>query len=156
MTERNGLPIAAYLGALVALALSAAFVAVLAVVIWLPPRPPDVMRADEVADHFQSGYEHMIEVNRPLNESGVIWSIRDEEPDKSDSPYMRATQRQLARELELQPDQVRVAASSVRSNETFVFRVREIDMDEITRRSQEAAERVARDAEREAERAAAH
>lgn len=155
MTERNGLPIAAYLGALVALALSAAFVAVLAVVIWLPPRPPDVMRADEVADHFQSGYEHMIEVNRPLNESGVIWSIRDEEPDKSDSPYMRATQRQLARELELQPDQVRVAASSVRSNETFVFRVREIDMDEITRRSQEAAERVARDAEREAERAAA-
>lgn len=155
MTERNGLPIAAYLGALVALALSAAFVAVLAVVIWLPPRPPDVMRADEVADHFQSGYEHMIEANRPLNESGVIWSIRDEEPDKSDSPYMRATQRQLAHELELQPDQVRVAASSVRSNETFVFRVREMDMDEITRRSQEAAERIARDAEREAERAAA-
>ena len=38
---------------LVALALAAAFVAVLAIVILLPPRPPDVMRADIVAEHLR-------------------------------------------------------------------------------------------------------
>ena len=56
MRERRGLPIAAHLGLLVALAFLLAFVGVVAVVIWLPARPPDVMRADEVTQHFQDGY----------------------------------------------------------------------------------------------------
>ena len=55
----RGLPIAAYLALLVVLALASAFVAVMAIVIWLPPRPPDVMRADMVAEHFRLGYDQM-------------------------------------------------------------------------------------------------
>ena len=63
MRDLRGLPIAAYLGMLTALALGAAFVAMLAIVIFLPPRPPDVMRTDIVADNFQAGYDHMMALN---------------------------------------------------------------------------------------------
>ncbi|MGQ0533851.1 MAG: ATP-binding protein [Caulobacteraceae bacterium] len=150
MRETRGLPIAAYLGMLVALALAGAFVAVLAVVIWLPPRPPDVMRTDVVAEHFEAGYEHMLSVGRTLNESGMIWEVRNEEPDWSDSPYMHSTQRELASMLDLEKDQVRIFAAHVERNDTFVFRVRDSDMQRIVREAQQ----VAREAQREARRAA--
>src|SRR4029077_14519900 len=41
MREQSGLPIAAHLGLLVALAFVSAFIGIVTVVIWLPPRPPD-------------------------------------------------------------------------------------------------------------------
>ena len=50
MRERRGLPIAAHLGLLVALAFVSAFIGIVAVVIFLPPRQPDVMRTDLVAE----------------------------------------------------------------------------------------------------------
>lgn len=142
MRERSGLPIAAYLGVLVALALASAFVAVLAIVIWLPPRPPDVMRADVVADYFKSGYDHMTIHGRPLNEGGMVWSVRSEPPEKSDSPHMHMTQMQLAGRLELEPEQVHAAAARIVRNDMFVFRVR--DVEEL----RQDAERMARDARR--------
>lgn len=150
MRETRGLPIAAYLGMLAALALASAFVATLAIVIWLPPRPPDVMRADEVAELFEAGYGYMEDTGRTLNQEGVIWDVRAQPPEKSESPYMRITQRQLAGALDLHPNQVRIVAAQVVRNDVFVFRVRNIE--EITR----DAERAAREAEhvrREAERA---
>jgi signal transduction histidine kinase len=132
---------------LVALALAAAFIAVLAIVIFLPPRPPDVMRADSVAEHFQAGYEHMLAAERPLSESGMVWSVRAGPPEREESEEMRATQRQLARTLALEKDQVRIYASHVERNSTFVFRVADVDLEAITRE----AERAARLAQREAE-----
>src|SRR5690606_10019637 len=127
MREARGLPIAAYLGMLVALALAAAFVATLAIVIFLPPRPPDVMRTDIVTDNFQAGYDHMIALNRPMNERGMIWSIRAEPPEEVDSAAMTPVQHQLAAALELDPDQVRIRAANVVQSDTFVFRVAELE-----------------------------
>jgi len=156
MRERRGLPIAGYLGVLTALALAAAFVAMLAIVIWLPPRPPDVMRADTVADHFRSGYDHMVATGRPFNERGMVWQVREDEPRDTD-PTLRMAQHELADSLALESDQVRIAASHIAGSETFVFRVRDIESavdaneiivemqqarDEAEARAEEARERV--------------
>lgn len=168
MKQRNGLPIAAYLGMLVALALAAAFVATLAIVIFLPPRPPDVMRADEVADHFQAGYDHMTALGRPMSERGVVWEVRNEPPAESSDHGLMATQHQLASALDLQAGQVRVSASHVQMDDAIVFRVRDIEalarqaesgadaeqvLAELQRAHEQAAERL--EAAREAAQAAA-
>lgn len=149
MGDARGLPIAAYLGALVALALAAAFVATLAIVIFLPPRPPDVMRTDIVTDNFQAGYDHMIALNRPMNERGMIWEIRGEPPEEVDSPAMERTRAQLADALALEADQVRIMASNVVQSDVFVFRVADLEnWTEDTERAAEEAERVAEEARR--------
>ncbi|HVK80780.1 MAG TPA: hypothetical protein VM915_09205, partial [Verrucomicrobiae bacterium] len=122
MRDVRGLPIAAYLGALVALALTAAFVATLAIVIFLPPRPPDVMRADKIIDHFEAGYDYMLAANRTMNEDGVTWVVREEPPRETESVHTRPTTAELAMALELRPDQVRLYAQHVERSETFVFR----------------------------------
>lgn len=169
MRDLRGLPIAAYLGMLTALALGAAFVATLAIVIFLPPRPPDVMRTDIVADNFQAGYDHMMALNRTMNERGMIWEIRQNPPDEIDSPAMFATQRQLADALDLDMDQVRIKAANVVQSDVFVFRVQDVESwvqdseaaadeaermaDEVREAHQRATERIeaARDRMREAE-----
>lgn len=164
--QMRALPIAAYLGALMALALAAAFVAVLAVVIWLPPRPPDVMRADEVADHFQGGYDYTVAEGRPLPGDHMSWRIQRDEPD-AEQPMglMQLTQWRLARSLDLAPEQVRIVAARIARNDTFVFRVRDVEalqreMEETAREIEaaiheaEGGSRAAEDALREAERAA--
>lgn len=145
MRETRGLPIAAYLGALVALALAAAFVATLAIVIFLPPRPPDVMRADVVADNFQAGYDHMMALNRPMNERGMVWDIRAAPPEEIDSPAMAPTRHQLAQALDLSSDQVVIKASNVVQSDVFVFRVQ--DVDNWMQNSEQAAEEAERVAE---------
>ncbi|MBX3429828.1 MAG: HAMP domain-containing protein [Hyphomonadaceae bacterium] len=151
MREARGLPIAAYLGMLVAIALAAAFVATLAIVIFLPPRPPDVMRADVVADNFQAGYDHMIALNRPMNERGMVWDVRTEPPDEDDdSPAMSATRSQLAQAIELRPDQIHIQASNVVQNDTFVFRVAErADWTEQSQQAVADAQAAADEARRE-------
>ena len=149
MHERTGLPIAAYLALLVALALAAAFVAVVAVVIWLPPRPPDVMRTDVVADHFRAGYDLTVATGRTLNESGMIWEIRGEPPRKDESPSMRGTQVELARALELETEQVHIAAAHVARSDVFVFRVRDVDMEHMLH--EEEIREIAREARRRAQ-----
>ena len=53
-SQKSGVPIAAHLALLVAIALAAAYVVNLAAVVMLPPRPPDVMRGDKVLDAFVS------------------------------------------------------------------------------------------------------
>jgi len=156
MRERAGLPIAAYLGVLVALALAAAFVATLAILIFLPPRPPDVMRADMVAEHFEEGYDHQIALGRPMSERGVIWEVRTDPPDHSESAYMRMTQLQLAQALDLQQEQVSVTAEHVTTEDTFVFRVGDIEaMARVAELSDEDAERIADEVQRAHDDAAA-
>jgi two-component system, OmpR family, sensor kinase len=149
MAEARGLPIAAYLGMLVALALAAAFVATLAIVIFLPPRPPDVMRTDVVTDNFEAGYDHMIALGRTVNGRGMIWEVRAEPPEQVDSAPMRATQTQLASALDLRPEQVRIKASNVVQSDVFVFRVRDLEAwTEDAARAAEDAERIAEDVRR--------
>jgi two-component system, OmpR family, sensor kinase len=150
MDTARGLPIAAYLGALVALALASAFVAMLAIIIWLPPKPPDVMRADEVAEHFQAGYDYMLVENRLLPGDSMIWSVSRTPTieEIEDSPHMELARVRLAHGLDLKPDQVRIAAAHVRRNDAFVFQVRDV---EDLRREVEEAARDMEEAIREAE-----
>jgi signal transduction histidine kinase len=139
---RNGFPIAVYLGALVALALTAAFVAVMAIVIWLPPRPPDVVRADMVSRHFSRGYE-FAQQGRTAQERGVEWRIQTATPsDTYAEPLMMANRMQLAGQLSLRPDQVRFSAQHIEQGDTFVFRVRDVAAIELQ------AQRAAREMER--------
>jgi signal transduction histidine kinase len=142
---RNGLPIAAYLAMLVALALAAAFFATVAIVLWLPPRPPDVMRADMVAAQFHAGYAHLVHTGEMTQQNGMVWNVRNSPPRENEaSDETRLTQVQLAAMLDLQPEQVRLNAANVARGDMFVFRVR--DAEDIAR----DAERVSRAAERAA------
>ncbi|MEQ1820513.1 MAG: ATP-binding protein [Terricaulis sp.] len=154
MRETRGLPIAAYLGMLVAIALAAAFVATLAIVIFLPPRPPDVMRADVVADNFQAGYDHMVALNRPMNERGMVWEVRGDEPEDDDSPAMSGTRIQLAAAIDIRPDQIRIQATNIVQSDTFVFRVAELeDWSEQSQQAVEDAQAAAEEAQLEHEQA---
>jgi len=147
MNQRPGLPIAAYLGVLVALALAAAFVATLAIVIFLPPRPPDVVRADKAAEHFEEGYDHMTALGRPMSERGVVWEVRQQPPEDEGSHGLDRTQHELAQSLALEPDQVVASAAHIKMDDSFVFRVAEVEglasvisPDQIARISEEVAQ----------------
>lgn len=154
---RAGLPIAAYLAALVALALAAAFVAVVAIVLWLPPRPPDVMRADTVSDHFTAGYDYVLATGRPLNDE-MDWSIRRNAPEVKTHTRMAETQHDLARRLHLSPDRIRIAAVKITRSDVMVFRVHGDEaraharqVAEIARESQEARREAQADVREAAE-----
>jgi signal transduction histidine kinase len=142
----RGLPIAAYLALLVALALASAFVAVMAIVLWLPPRPPDVMRADMVSEHFRAGYDHMRTIGRPIDDHGMTWRVQAEAPRQMHLPQMHPTQHLLASRLQLEPDQVRIAAAQIQRSDVFVFRVR--DAHEIGREARREVERARREGRR--------
>lgn len=138
----HGLPIAAYLALLVVLALASAFVAVMAVVLWLPPRPPDVMRADIVSEHFKTGYDHMRARGRPVADNVMSWRVQAEAPRQMHLPQMHPTQHLLAHRLRLAPDQVRIAAAQIQRSDVFVFRVREAE--EMHREAREMRREVER------------
>lgn len=138
MRARAGLPIAAYLGLLVALALASAFVAVLAIVIFLPPRPPDVMRADVVGDAFEQGYRQALATGRAPESAAMAWRVQSDAPRSMAARHMRMVQIGLSARLGLPVDRVRTFAAQTVRNDVFVFRVRD-------------AERMASEAERRAE-----
>jgi signal transduction histidine kinase len=139
----RGLPIAAYLALLVMLALASAFVAVMAIVLWLPPRPPDVMRADMVSEHFKSGYDYMRIHGRPIDDAGMSWRVQAGAPRQVHLPQMHTTQHTLAGRLELHPNQVRIAAAQIQRSDVFVFRVR--DAEEMSREARREVERLRRE-----------
>lgn len=128
MREQRGLPIAAHLGLLVALAFVSAFVGIVAVVIFLPPRPPDVMRADMVAQHFQDGYAAARTSGRAPDRDAMEWAIAAVPPSGDEaSPFMEPVRLRLAQHLALRPDQVRLGAAHFARSDVFVFRVRDAD-----------------------------
>ena len=126
MRTARSLPIAAHLGLLVALAFASAFVMMLAVVIWLPPRPPDVMRADELIDAFAEGYAEAARNDPPSNRA-MAWRVAATPPARHarepEPGPLRGLRGLLAERLTLSPDRVRIAADLLRAD-TFVFRVR--------------------------------
>lgn len=143
--RREGLPIAAYLGIMLALALAAAFVAVFAILIWLPPRPPDVMRADMVADYFTSGYNHVTVHGRPISDGAMRWRIVRNEPELGEPEALEPTRARIARQLGMEEGQIFAVASKIVESERFVFEVRDIED------AAQEAERAAREAIREME-----
>lgn len=160
----RGIPIAAYLAMLVMLALTSAFVAVMAIVLWLPPRPPDVMPADIVSDHFKVGYEHMRVHNRAIADGVMTWRVQNSAPRQMHLPQMMPTQHLLAAHLGLPPDRVRIAAAQIQRNDVFVFRVRQaqemargarVEVERRRQAGEEVREIIIHDAEEAGARAAA-
>ncbi|MES1199059.1 MAG: ATP-binding protein [Pseudomonadota bacterium] len=124
-TNSAGLPIAAHLALLVALALTAAFMAVFAVVIWLPPRPPDVMRGDLLLDAFASGYtQARTSGQAPHDGAGLSWRFTAA-PSGPPGHVGIVLGPALAAKLHLTEDAVRIDARPVRA-EMMVFRVQEM------------------------------
>jgi signal transduction histidine kinase len=128
MREQSGLPIAAHLGLLVALAFVSAFVGIIAVVIWLPPRPPDVMRTDVVAQHFQDGYAATRTSGHAPDRDTMEWAIAAVPASGDDaSPFMEPVRVHLAQHLGLRLEQVRLGAAHFARSDVFVFRVRDAE-----------------------------
>jgi len=125
----RGMPIAAHLGLLVALAFVSAFVGVFAVVIWLPPRPPDVMRADMVAEHFQAGYRYAAASGQTLPGDVMGWEIAaSPAPLDIHEPAIEGARAQLADALKLRPDQIRLSASTINHRgDMYVFSMRDTE-----------------------------
>jgi signal transduction histidine kinase len=136
----RGLPIAATLGLLVALAFASAFVVMIAVVIFLPPRPPDVARGDQLAEQFIAGYEATRESGRPPS-GDLHWRVTADAPHDQTAPPLMRLRMDVARRLAMQPRQVSIAAETARSD-VFVFRVRDVE------RHAEAFERHAQEHEK--------
>ncbi len=127
-SPRAGLPIAAHLAALVAMALVAAYVVNIAAVVMLPPRPPDVVRGDVVLDAFVTGYAAARAGNPPRSGSGAKWAVDAERPKVRAMPRPGTLlTRDLSRRLEIAPDKVIVAYDPTPSD-VVVFRVRREEM----------------------------
>ena len=124
--DRGGLPIAAHLGLLVALAFASAFVVMIAVIIFLPPRPPDVVRGDQILEQFAAGFADARAQGRAPPNSDVTWRIVAAAPRERSTPGTLPLRTDLAERLQLEPANVRVAARTARSD-VFVFRVREVE-----------------------------
>ncbi|MFZ2031702.1 MAG: hypothetical protein WAU68_15425, partial [Vitreimonas sp.] len=134
MREQRGLPIAAHLGLLVALAFVSAFIGIVAVVIFLPPRPPDVMRADMVAQHFQDGYAATRTSGHAPDRDTMEWAIAAAPPSSDEaSPFMEPVRGHLAQRLGLRREQVRLGAAHFARSDVFVFRVRDAERMQIER-----------------------
>ena len=120
---KSGLPIAAHLALLVAIALAAAYVVNLAAVVMLPPRPPDVMRGDKVLDAFVEGYTAARDGRAPAG-GGAKWTTTKERPRTGPMPRPgRLLIRDLSKRLNVDPRKVIVAFDPTPSD-VVVFRVR--------------------------------
>jgi signal transduction histidine kinase len=120
----TGLPMAAYIATLLAVALAAAYVVNIAAVVMLPPRPPDVMRGDRVLDAFVAGYEVAARGGAPRNGEGARWAFEKQRPRTGPSPRAgRLLTRELAARLKVSPRQT-VVAFDPTPNDVVVFRVR--------------------------------
>ena len=136
----GGLPIAAHLALLVAIALACSYIANLAAVVMLPPRPPDVMRGDRVLDAFVEGYATARAGRAPREGGGAKWSITTARPRGGPMPRPgRMLTRELSQRLGIAPEKVMVAFDPTPSD-VFVFRVRteEFHMQMHDRRAMEA------------------
>ena len=126
-TSSGGLPIAAHLALMLALAFTAAFVVCVAVIIWLPPRPPEVVRGDQLIERFARGYADTARTGHAPGDENLVWSIVPTAPFHTrGSGGAHLVQIQLAQRLSLPPQNVRISAESARAD-TFVYQVRSID-----------------------------
>ncbi len=122
----RGLPIAAHLGLLVALAFASAFVVMIAVVIFLPPRPPDVARGDQLAEQFAVGYAAMRADGHLPNGDNLHWRVTTEAPKDQRQPPFIHLRHDIAQRIALDPSRIHISAETARSD-VFVFRVRDVE-----------------------------
>src|SRR5262249_9030688 len=120
-----GLPIAAHLALMLALAFLAAFVVIVAVIIWLPPRPPTLVPGGEIVWRFPHGYEGARTNGATPPHATGEWRITSDPPRTMASMSNHMLQMQLAERLSLTPRDVRISAKTERSD-FFMYRVRDM------------------------------
>src|SRR5262245_52092740 len=129
MSDRRGnrgLPIAAHLALLVALAFGAAYIVNLAIVLALPPRPPAVVRGDVILSLFEAGYRAALRDGRTPRGEGVRWTISQNRPSQDRFiPAGRHLAGLLAKRIEISPRRI-VVAGDPAPGDMFVYRVRAI------------------------------
>jgi signal transduction histidine kinase len=113
MRERRGLPIAAHLALLVALAFGAAYIVNLAIVLALPPRPPDVMRGDVILAMFENGYRAVSKDGRIPRSERARWAILRHRPHADHVlPAGRHLAHALAARINLSPGKIIVTGDA--------------------------------------------
>lgn len=106
----RGLPIAAHIALLVTVALVAAYVVNLILVVMLPPRPPNLVRADQMATRFEEAYRAAAKGLLPSNDQKTRWRIADVSPVRPDGRWRgRRLSELLANRLNLPPEKVVIA-----------------------------------------------
>jgi|CXWL01.1.fsa_nt_gi signal transduction histidine kinase len=125
MREQRGLPIAAHLGLMVAIAFASAFVVMLAVIIFLPPRPPDVTRGDDLVEQFAAGFDTVRRDGDLPSGDAMVWRVSATPPRQQHSQPLSPLQRDLSERIALAPDKIIISAETARSD-VFVFRVRDV------------------------------
>lgn len=120
--RHKALPIAAHLAALVALAVTGALAAALTIVLLLPPRPPEVVRADLLIDSFKSAYTTAKSGDTPAATSTLRFRIEEAPSSRRAGRGARPLSLILARTLSLRPEDVRISARE-EQRDLFVFRV---------------------------------
>jgi signal transduction histidine kinase len=126
MKEKGGLPIAAHLALLVALAFGAAYIVNLAVVLALPPRPPDLVRGDVILAAFEKGYRAASKDGRAPRIEGARWAIiRDRPRAEHFFPPGRHLAHAIAARIDLSPRKIIVTGDATPAD-VVMFRVRNI------------------------------
>ena len=118
---KPGLPIAAYLIGLSAAAMTAAFVAALTIVLVLPPRPPGLLRGDQLIAAFSEAYAEAIAGRRPAARGRLEFKITHQPPQPTQNPMAAQFADDVADSLQTSPAAIRVAGAFVRSG-AVVFR----------------------------------
>jgi signal transduction histidine kinase len=131
----KGWPMVAHIAALLALAIAACFAVNFAILTFLPPRPPDVVRADRVISAFTKGYRALAAGEKPAELEGARWSVAataPRAPNRDESPPARAIRRGVAGALNLPAQSVRLAFDAA-GRDAMVFRVNHQDLRVIAR-----------------------
>jgi signal transduction histidine kinase len=124
-TPARGLPIAAHLGLLAAISVAASFLVAVAIVILLPPRPPDIMRADQIIDGFAGAYAEAAAGQTPAPKGPLRFTFQTEPPrfgPRRGGPVANV----IAARLNLPKSAVMAHAREVRGD-NFVFRVQNLE-----------------------------
>ncbi|MBI1249935.1 MAG: HAMP domain-containing protein [Alphaproteobacteria bacterium] len=109
-TRPDGFPIAAHIAVLIIVALIAAFVVSVAALAFLPTRPPDLARSDQVLDAFAAGYARAALGETPDDAEGLRWRvIETPPPQRGAPPPARHLRRLVSDRLNISRDDIRVS-----------------------------------------------
>lgn len=123
LAPRGGLPIALYLAGLAGFAVAAAFLAALVVVVLLPPRPPGVLRTDQLIPAFATAFEQARDGKAIQRQPRLAFRIaKTPPPTPRQHPIARRFAAQIAHRIGVERSDVLVATSFAKT-ETFVVRI---------------------------------
>jgi len=139
-TPVRGAPIAVHAALLVAIALIASYVVMIATIIALPPRPPEVMRGDKVIEAFAAGYARQKAGLAPQAVKGALFRVEGSRPRREQAMRRgRFLAEDLARRIGLPREKVIVAIAPT-PGDVLVFRVRREEFHTVRREGPEERE----------------